>query len=72
MSDGSSLFKVVKNDCPEKLVNAEFLGDNLSNSAVKLFWESFSFSEDSGEHTQSVECLVKFCITENCSPNECS
>ena len=71
VSDGENTFNVLENDCPQTLVNAEFSGESLSTSAVRLFWESFSFSEEVAEYTQSVECVVQFCITEDCAPAEC-
>lgn len=72
VTDGSNSFNVFENDCPQAIINAGFSGDAVSTTEVKLFWESFSFSEESGQHTQTVECNVQFCITEQCAPNKCN
>jgi len=72
VTDGSKSFNVFENDCPQAIINAGFSGEAVSTTEVKLFWESFSFSEESGQHTQTVECTVQFCITEECAPNNCN
>ena len=72
VSDESRSFNVIEDSCPSPLVNAQNFDDRITSSELKVSWDSFSFTEDSGEHNQSVECVVAFCITDECEIAECN